>query len=147
MPNKPVKIKNINKKQTKRSTWKYHYFTLVYQKSRWYNLQFLRHRAWQTEICNFGSFFAIFTPLAARKINSFFKKEKTPGDIIIWQMWTKNYDHMIYCSRDMVHDRWEDKRRDGKSDIVGWSPKKYPKGWGASLMTACEGVWNLLPNF
>ena len=54
-------------------------------------------------------------------------------------MWTKNYDHMIYGSRDMVHDRWADRRRDGKSDIVGWPPKKYPKGWGASLMTACEG--------
>ena len=31
---------------------RYHYFTLVYQKSWWHDLQFLRYRAWQTEIGN-----------------------------------------------------------------------------------------------
>ena len=32
--------------------------------------------------------------------------KKIPGDIIILHKCTKNYDHMLYCSWDMVHDRW-----------------------------------------
>ena len=28
-----------------------------------------------------------------------------PGDVIILQKCTKNHDHMIYCSGDMVRDR------------------------------------------
>ena len=35
-------------------------------------------------------------------------KKETPGDIIIWQMCTKNRDHMVYGSWDMVCDRWTD---------------------------------------
>ena len=31
--------------------------------------------------------------------------KKTPGDIIILHKCTKNHDHMLYCSWDMVHDR------------------------------------------
>ena len=31
--------------------------------------------------------------------------EKTPGDIIILHKYTKNYDHMLYCSWDVVRDR------------------------------------------
>ena len=33
------------------------------------------------------------------------KNEKKPGDIIILHKCTKNHDHMLYCSWDMVHDR------------------------------------------
>ena len=39
-----------------------HYFTLVYQKSWWYDLQFLKHRVWQTEIGNFRSFTHFYPP-------------------------------------------------------------------------------------
>ena len=35
-----------------------------------------------------------------------------PGDIIILHMCTKNYDQMMYGSRDMVHDE----RTDGQTD-------------------------------
>ena len=31
-------------------------------------------------------------------------KKKTPRDIIILHMSTKNHDHMLYCSLDMAHD-------------------------------------------
>ena len=33
------------------------------------------------------------------------KKKKIPEDIIILDKCTKNHDHMIYCSWDMMHDR------------------------------------------
>ena len=48
-------------KKIKKNTWRYHYFTPVYQKSWSYDLQFLRYRVWQTEIGNYGSFFAFLT--------------------------------------------------------------------------------------
>ena len=40
--------------------------------------------------------------------------KKTPGDIIILQMYTKNYDPMMYGSWDMVYDR----RIDGQTEKV-----------------------------
>ena len=49
--------------------------------------------------------------------------KKTPGGIIILHMCTKNYDHMMYGSLDMVCDRWMDGRK--KWHIaVGAPPKK-----------------------
>ena len=53
-------------KNIKKNTWRY-YFTSAYQKS-WYDLQFLRHWAWWTEICNFRSLFAFFTPFKTKKL-------------------------------------------------------------------------------
>ena len=44
---------------------------------------------------HFGPFFA-FLPLNSPKNQNFEKNEKTPGDIIILHMCTKNYDHMKY---------------------------------------------------
>ena len=32
------------------------------------------------------------------------KEKKNPGDIIILLKCTKNHDHMLYCSWDMVHE-------------------------------------------
>ena len=48
-----------------------------------------------------------------------------PGDIIFWHTCTKNYDHMMNGSWDMVHnrqteiqtDRQMDRQTDGKSEI------------------------------
>ena len=52
--------------------------------------------------CNFYfSFWAIFcpfTPLTAQKIKIKKKMKKSPGDIIILHMCTKNYDQMMYGS-------------------------------------------------
>ena len=44
--------------------------------------------------------------------------EKAPGDIIILHMCTKNDDHMMYGSWDMVRDGCSDGQTDGKSDIT-----------------------------
>ena len=54
--------------------------------------------------CNYFSFSVIFCPFLPNSLkNQFFlKMEKTSGDIIILHKSTKNYDHMLYCSWDMV---------------------------------------------
>ena len=50
-------------------------FTPVYQKSQWHDLQFLKFRAWQTEISNFRSLFTLLSAWKPKKLK-FFKKEK-----------------------------------------------------------------------
>ena len=64
--------------------------------------------------CNrqeFLSSWAIFCPFTSplhsliawkKKIS---KTKKNPGDIIILHKCSKNHNHLLYCSRDMVHDR------------------------------------------
>ena len=57
--------------------------------------------------CNYFSFWAIFcpfTPKTAQKIK-ILKMKYLPGDIIILHKCTKNHDHMLYCSWNMVFDR------------------------------------------
>ena len=46
----------------KKNVWRYYYFTPVCQKSWWYNLQFLKDRASQTETGNFRSSVALLLP-------------------------------------------------------------------------------------
>ena len=65
-----------------KNTWRYHYFTQVYQKSQWYHLQFLKYRAWQTKICNFRSFCALLPPKNPKNQN-FEKMKKMIEDIIL----------------------------------------------------------------
>ena len=67
-------------------------------------------------ISYFGPFSAILPPKSPKKQN-FKKWKKTPGDIIILQMCTKNYDHMMYGSWDMVWDGWMDQKTDRKTDM------------------------------
>ena len=43
--------------------------------------------------------------------------KKTPGDIIVLHMCTKNNDHMMYSCWDMVHKVQSDRWTDRKSDI------------------------------
>ena len=50
-------------------------------------------------IFHFGLFFALYPPPPKNPKNQNSKKiKKTPGDIIILQMCTKNSDHMMYGS-------------------------------------------------
>ena len=51
----------------------------------------------------FQAIFCPFTPLTAEK-KQIKSEKKTPGDIILLHMSTKNYDQMMYGSWDMVHD-------------------------------------------
>ena len=52
------------------------------------------------------SFWTIFCPLTApnTKISKKWKEKKKPGDVIILQKCTINYDHMVYCSWYMACD-------------------------------------------
>ena len=82
----------------KEKHWRYHYFTSPYQKSWWYDLQFLRYRVRQTEIGNDGSFFALLPrPHKNPTKNEIWKNEKklleisscytnVPKTTIIWGM-------------------------------------------------------------
>ena len=69
----------------------------------------------------FCTIFCPFTPLTAQKIKIFKNMKKTPGDIIILHMCTKNYDQMMHGSCDMVRkgrtNRRTDGRMNGKRDI------------------------------
>ena len=75
---------------------------------------------------NFLSFCTIFCPftpltnqkipLTTQKIKTLKKWKKTPGDIIILHMSTKNFGHMMYSSWDTVHDGWLDRLTDGRTD-------------------------------
>ena len=70
--------------------------------------------------CNFfyyfGLFFALLSPKRPKKSN-FKTMKKTPGDIIILHICTKNYDLMLYSFWDIVRDRLMDRQTVGKSDI------------------------------
>ena len=58
---------------------------------------------------SFWANFCLFTPpslsLTARKMKISKQWKKNHGYIIILQKCTKNHDHMLYCSWDIVHDR------------------------------------------
>ena len=71
------------------------------------------------------SFWAIFcpfttppSPLTAQKITILKKWKKTPGDIIILHVCTRNYDQMMYGSWGMVQDRRTDRQTDGWTEKV-----------------------------
>ena len=48
--------------------------------------------------------------------------KKTPGDIIILHMCTKNYDKIMYSSWDMACDRWTADRWIEKVTFRGGCP-------------------------
>ena len=70
----------------------------------------------------FWAIFCSFTPLTARKIKILKKWNNTPG-IIILHMCTKNYDHMMYGSWDMVRDG----HTDGKIKFFSFFSRKHKK--------------------
>ena len=82
-------------KKIKKNTWRCHYSRLVYQKSWWYNLQFLRYSVWQTEIGNYGSFLPFHLPFPKNQKNQDFEHmKKIAGDFIILRKCTKNHNHI-----------------------------------------------------
>ena len=50
-----------------------------------------------------GYFLPFYLPSSPKNQN-FKKMKKMPGDIIILQWCSKNHDHILYCSLDMVRD-------------------------------------------
>ena len=78
----------------------------------WYHVWFLRYQVQQTELfCHLGQVFVLLPPpsppppLTAQKMK-ISKIKKNPGDIIILHKCTKNHDHPLYCSRDVVRDEF-----------------------------------------
>ena len=90
------------------------------------NHNHMKYSSWDTEwdriFCHFGPFFVFYTVpeiwhvidviifhfglyISSPKNENFKKMKKTPGDIIILYKCTKNHDHMLYCSWDMMCDR------------------------------------------
>ena len=95
--------KNENWKKLKKSTWKYHHFTQVYEKSWSYAILFLRYGAWRMKLLLFmlGYFLPLY-PHNSPKNEKFKKMKKMLRDIIILHVCTKIHDHMLYCSWDMA---------------------------------------------
>ena len=109
-----------NFEKMKKYTWTNHHFTQEYQKSWSYAILLLRYSTWGMELLYFilGYFYSFNPPpLPPLFPPNSPKKEKTPEDIIILHMCTKNYDQMMYGSWDIVCDGRTDGRTDGKSDI------------------------------
>ena len=96
------KTKQTKQNNNNNNTLRYLCFTPMYQKSRWYDLHFLRCRAWRTEIyC--GSFFTLLPPKNPKNQN-LEKTIKRVGDIIILHIWANNHNHMMYGSWDTEWD-------------------------------------------
>ena len=90
-----------------KKVWIYHHFTQLYEKSWSYAIMLERYDI-TCEICNFKFLFWVifcpFTTVAAPKIN--LKKKKKHLDISSFYMCNKKHDHMMYSSRDMVGNGW-----------------------------------------
>ena len=54
--------------------------------------------------CHFGPFFALYPNSNLKNENFEEKMNKKPGDTIILHKCTKNHDHMLHCSWDVMHD-------------------------------------------
>ena len=54
----------------------------------------------------FWTSFCPFTPITIWKIKILKNWKKTHRDIITLHKCTKNYDHMLYCSLDIAHNRF-----------------------------------------
>ena len=86
-------------------TWRYYPFIHVYHKSRSYDIWFPRYKEQRPVFCHFGPFLP-FDPPNNPKNQDFEKiKKKTPGDIIILHLHTRNNDHMTYGSWYIEHER------------------------------------------
>ena len=75
----------------------------MYCKWQSYDVWFLRYEVWQTEFFVILDRFLHFYPPTNQKNQNFEKlKKKRPRDIIILHKSTKNHDHMLHCSLDML---------------------------------------------
>ena len=88
-----------------KNTWRYHQFTQVYHKWKWYDVWLLRYGTWQPEYLQFWAIFRPFTPLTPNNLkNQNFEKRWKNNP---WRYhFTQVYDHMLYCFWDMACDRY-----------------------------------------
>ena len=78
----------------------------MYHQWQPYDVWVLRCEVWRTEFFAILDHFLPFNPLTTRKIKSLKNCKKTPGDIIILRKCTKTHEHILYCSLDMAHNRF-----------------------------------------
>ena len=78
---------------------------LVYQKSRSYDVCFLRNGVWQRYFFVILCLFLPFYPITNLKNQNFEKMKHKPRDIIILHLCTTNDNHMMNGSWDMECDR------------------------------------------
>ena len=85
------------------------YFAHVYQIPQSYELQLLKYRLRQRDVFvilgHFLPFYCINNPKNWNFEKNEKKKKKILGDIITLHLGTTNYDHIMYGSWDMEHDR------------------------------------------
>ena len=79
-------------------------------------------------IFHFVLFLPFYTSNSPTNQN-FTKLKKAPGDNIILHICTKNYDHIMYGSWDMVCNRWTDRRTHGRTEKVAYTGGCPPKKW------------------
>ena len=85
-----------------------------------------------TATFHFGLFLPFYpSPRNSQKNYNLTKTKKTPGDIIILHICSKNYDQLIYSSWDMVHNKWTDRQMDGwkKWALEEDAPPKNDQPW------------------
>ena len=90
------------------------------------------------------SFWAIFCPFTAPKMKVSQKKKrkkKTPGDVIILHMCTKNYDQVMYGSWEMVCKGWADGQKKWHIE-VGAPPKNKNKKLFEVVQKAMESCFH-----
>ena len=78
----------------------------MHHKWQSYDVWFLRYEAWWKNIFVILDCFLPFYPPNNQKSQNFAKLKKTSGNITILHKCTKNHDHILYCSLDMAHNRF-----------------------------------------
>ena len=102
-PNNP---KNENFEKMKKKKTPKDIITLhMFHKWKLYDVWFLRYEVWLTQFFFILDRFLPFYPTNNSKNQNFEKMKKMSRDIIILHKCTKNRDHMLYCSWEMVRDR------------------------------------------
>ena len=113
-------------KKIKKNTWRY-YFTSVYQKSQWYDLQFLRYTTWQTEIGNFRSFFCLSSPKSPKnqnfgKMKKFLEMSSFTSLTKIMITWCMVPE--IWCTTDEWKKWYIEVGAPPKNSVMIWSLKE-----------------------
>ena len=111
-----------------------------------------------------GYSFPFYPPNSPKNENSK-KMKKSPGDIILHKC-TKNHDHMLYCSWDMVSDgcncyfsfwaffcpftlliakKWKFQRNNKKNNNWRYHHLRqvYEKSWSCALLFLRYGMWQM----
>ena len=90
-------------------------------------------------IFHFGLFFAL-SPRNSPKNDTFKKMKRKREDMILYNC-TKNHDHMLYCSWDMVHDGCN--CYFSFQAIFCLFTQVYQKSWSYAMLFLRHGVWQM----